>query len=61
MRYANSLGLVPGAKLHLKERDALGDSILVQVSGRKPLNMGSSAGAKIMVEPLSKSRGNRTA
>ncbi|MGD0540174.1 MAG: metal-dependent transcriptional regulator [Tepidisphaeraceae bacterium] len=61
LRYANSLGLVPGAKLHLKDRDALGDSILVQVSGRKPLNMGSSAGAKIMVEPLPKPRGNRTA
>ena len=59
LRYANSHGLVPGAKLHLKDRDAQGDSILVQVNGRKPLNLGSSAGAKIMVEPHAKARTKR--
>jgi DtxR family transcriptional regulator, Mn-dependent transcriptional regulator len=57
LRYANSHGLVPGAKLHLKDRDAQGDSTLIQVNGRKPLNIGSSAGAKILVEPHTKTRG----
>jgi DtxR family Mn-dependent transcriptional regulator len=50
LRYANSHGLIPGAKVLLKQRDALGDSILVRIAGRPPLSLGSAAGEKILVE-----------
>ncbi|MGB1125047.1 MAG: metal-dependent transcriptional regulator [Phycisphaeraceae bacterium] len=49
LKLAESLGLVPDAKLHIVQVSEEADAVTVQVGRRKPITLGLSAADKIMV------------
>jgi DtxR family Mn-dependent transcriptional regulator len=49
LKLAESLGLVPDAKLHIVQVSEEADALTVQVGRRKPVTLGLSAADKIMV------------
>ncbi|MHC4224177.1 MAG: metal-dependent transcriptional regulator [Planctomycetota bacterium] len=56
LEFAAKRGLVPGARLQVKDRDPLADLVTVQAPRRKPATIGLAAARKVLVAPY---RGGR--
>lgn len=51
LRYVQSRGLRPGARIRVVRRDLLADSVTIQPGTGEPVTLGAGAGAKILVRP----------
>src|SRR6185312_9039230 len=50
LQFVDRSGLVPGVSIVVRRRDALADSVVVQVGDKPVITLGSAAAAKILVE-----------
>jgi len=51
LQFLHRSGLIPGAKLTIESRDLQADSVRLKLPEKSPLSLGTSAAAKILVEP----------
>jgi DtxR family transcriptional regulator, Mn-dependent transcriptional regulator len=52
LRFIESSGLKPGQPLRVEARDAAADSVMVRVSDRAPITIGTRAASKLLVEAM---------
>jgi DtxR family Mn-dependent transcriptional regulator len=52
LQMLNRVGLVPGAEVVVESRDRVADSAGVRPTGKRAVNLGTAAAAKILVEPV---------
>jgi len=52
LQMLHRLGLVPGTAIVVEARDRVADSVAVRPTGRRAVNLGTMAAAKVLVEPL---------
>lgn len=52
LQFVHRCGLTPGVELSVEVRDALADAVWVRARDRRPVTLGTSAAAKILVEEV---------
>jgi DtxR family Mn-dependent transcriptional regulator len=50
LQFVDRCGLMPGVNVTVEVRDALADAVWVRPKDRRPLTLGTTAAAKILVE-----------
>jgi DtxR family Mn-dependent transcriptional regulator len=51
LQFLHRSGLIPGVTLSIVTRDVQADSVLLKLANKSPLSLGTTAAAKILVEP----------